>query len=147
MRRKTSGLTIIEVLISIAVLTVGILVIVSSFSMNLRQSTQTRERLLADLVMENLVEEVLAHPYGDAAPANWNQAEKSFLFIVEGREQQSKFTQAVATAKSGNGSFLGQGSGDFDQVTLTVAWTEATGPGNSAEDKNLSLSLSVRRAP
>ena len=144
---KRRGLTIIEVLICMAVLVVGILVIVSSFSINLRQSTQTRERLLADLVMESLVEEVLAHPYGDRAPATWQQGEKSFEFIVEGREQQTRFVQSVSTAKNGNGSFLGTGQGHFDQVTLTVKWTEASGVGNAAQDKTLSLDLSVRREP
>lgn len=146
---KRRGLTIIEVLITLAVLTVGILIIVSSYSMNLRQSTQSRERLLADLVMENLVEEVLSHPYGAPAPKSWNQGERSFEFIVEGRSQESKFVKSVVTnSATGNGSFLGQSQDarlGTDVVTLKVTWTEATGVGNAGEDKSLTVDLGVRR--
>jgi prepilin-type N-terminal cleavage/methylation domain-containing protein len=140
------GLTLIEVMITIAVLTVGILVIVSSFSMNLRQSSQTRGRLLADLVLENLVEEVLAHPYGDSAPSSWANGEKDFQFIVEGKPQQSKYTQTVETqTQVGNGSFFGKGAGNVDHLTLTVKWVEASGQGNSSQNETLSVNLTVRR--
>lgn len=148
MRRRTAGsqgFTIIEVVVAAAVLVVGILVILSSFSVNLRQSIQTRERLQADLVLENLVEEVLAHPYGEQSPEAWNQGQKSFEFIVEGRPQQTNFVQKVTQAKDGNGSFFGQAAGDVDKVTLSVSWTEAVGEGSSAEDRSLSLDLTVRR--
>lgn len=139
------GFTIIEVIVASMVLVVGVLVILSSFSVNLRQSTQTRERLQADLVLENLVEEVLAHPYGEQAPEAWNKGQKSFEFIVEGLPQKAEFVQQVSPAKEGNGSFFGQAEGDVDKVTLSVSWTEAVGEGASAEDRSLSLDLTVRR--
>lgn len=143
------GFTIIEVIVTIAVLLTGILVIVSSFSMNLRQSSQTRERLLADVVMESLIEEVLAHPYGDPAPPTWNSNEMEFEYIIEGRAQQTKFVRTVALKQgTSNGSFFGQGADDkqnLDQVTLKVTWTEPTGVGEAGVDKELSLDLTVRR--
>ena len=143
--RGSQGFTIIEVVVAAAVLVVGVLVILSSFSVNLRQSTQTRERLQADLVLENLVEEVLAHPYGEQAPEAWNQGQKSFQFVVEGRSQQSNFVQQVSQAKDGNGSFFGKAAGDVDKVTLSVSWTEAVGDGAAAENRTMSIDLTVRR--
>lgn len=145
--RSRAGFTIIEVVVTMAVLVVGILVIVSSFSMNLRESTQSRERLMADVVLENLVEEVLAHSYGDGPSASWANGEKSFEFIVEGRAQQTRITQNVAQAPDGNGSFFGKSEGDIDRVTLSVEWQEASGVGGSAQSRSLSVDLTVRRLP
>ena len=143
------GFTIVEVLVTIGVLLVGILVIVSSFSMNLRESSQSRERLLADLVMENLIEEVLAHPYGESPPSSWSSHQVEFEFIVEGRPQQTRFLRNVSVNKeTGNGTFFGQGASqleNLDRVTLQVSWTEATNLGEAAADKELSVDLTVRR--
>lgn len=134
-----------------AVLIVGITVIVSSFSMNLRQSSQTREELLASLVMESLVEEVVDHTYGDPAPANWTSFTVSFPGIVEGRDVTSTFVQNVSTSKSGgNGSFFGQsgsGSANTDTVTMTVSWSQASGEGSAAQAKVLTSDLMVARKP
>ena len=143
------GFTIIEVLITIAVILTGVFVILSSFTMNLRQSSQTRERLLADVVMESLLEEVLAHPYGDPAPATWSSNQVDFEYIIEGRAQQTRFLRSVSLKPgTSNGSFFGQGTDDkqnLDQVTLKVSWTEPTGLGEAGVDKELSLDLTVRR--
>lgn len=151
--RRGSAFTIIEIIVTIAVLSIGILVITSSFSMNLRQSAQTREELLAAVVMESLVEEVLDHPFGAPAPNNWRSGKVVFEEVVEGRSVQTEFEVEVeASAKGGNGSFFGhqndsEASPSSDVVTLQVRWQQPTGPGNSAQSKTLSADLKVVRKP
>lgn len=143
------GFTIIEVLVAMVVLLVGISVIVSSFSLNLRQSTATREELLANLAMESLVEEVLDHTYGDPPPSTWQQQTVSFPGVVEGMPVSSDFVQSVTISKkSGNGSFFGVGGttgAGTDTVTLTVSWTQASGEGSAGQPKVLSTDLMVAK--
>lgn len=145
--RALRAFTIIEVLITIAVLVVGIMVIVSSFSMNLRQADQSRSHLLGALVLENLTEEVLAHPYGTAAPKEWTDGNLDFELVVEGKPVQTKFVQNVTIASDGNGSFFGQSRGDetTDRVRLEVRWTEASGVGSAGVPKNFTTNLTVKR--
>lgn len=146
MRRR--GLTLIEIIITVVVLVFGTFVVISTFSMDLRQSTQSRERLMAALVMENLLEEVLAHPYGSPIPSSWQNHPVELTFIVEGRPQQTVFTRTVSQNKNfGNGSFFGTGAAgaDSDKVDLLVTWVEASGQGSSGVEQSLSLELTVRR--
>lgn len=148
-----SGFTIIEVLAAIAVLTVGILVIVSSFSVNLKQSSQTREELLAAVVMESLVEEVLDHNYGAAPPPNWRNGTVTLNEVVEGMTVQTEFVQSVTQSKAnGNGSFFNQNqqkdlSANSDTVTLSVSWVQPTDLGNSSFKRSLKSELLVTRKP
>lgn len=138
--------TIVEVLVAAAVLLVGITVIVSSFTMQLRHSSLTRDALMGHLVMENLVEEVLAHPYGRQAPSSWNSEPVQFDWVVEGRRVSNAYHRKVEIdPKLGNGSFFGKTTGPNDRVHLEVRWTTAAGTGSSAEDKSLSVELTVVR--
>ena len=146
---KQRGLTLVEIIITMVVLVFGTLVVISTFTTDLRQSTQSRERLMAALVMENLVEEVLAHPYGAPPPASWQNHPVELTFIVEGRPEQTRFTRNVSQNKDfGNGSFLGTTSVsglNADKMDLQVTWREATGQGNSGVEQSLNLELTVRR--
>lgn len=143
---KRRGFTLIEVIVTCAVLLVGVLVIVSTFTMNLRHSTTTRDSLLAHLVMENLVEEALAHPYGRPAPPNWNAEPVTFDLVVEGSRVQNSFRRTVKVDPNlGNGSVFGSRSGDKDYLLLEVRWTEPSDPGARASDKSLSVPLTVVR--
>lgn len=145
---RNRGLTMMEVLVSVAVLAFGTFVVIGTFSQNLRHSSQSRQRMMAALVMENLVEEVLAHPYGMAAPTDWKDDERDLTFIVEGRPQITRFTCNVAqNAEDGNGSFFGKAESSTDLVTLSVAWSESSGLGNASQNHDLSLDLVVRREP
>jgi prepilin-type N-terminal cleavage/methylation domain-containing protein len=148
--RQRRGFTIIEVVIAMVVLAIGIMVIISSFSMNLRQSSQTREELMANLIMESLIEEVLDHTYGDAPPSTWKGGQVSFPGVVDGRTVQSVFTQKVdISKKTGSGSFFGQGDKgtNTDVVTMTVTWTQASAEGSAGQDKILTADLTVTRKP
>ncbi len=150
-KAKRGGFTIIEVLVAMVVLLVGITVIVSSFSMNLRQSSATREELMANLVMESLVEEVLDHTYGDPAPATWQSSTVSFPGVLEGQPVRSDFVQSVTISKkAGNGSFFGLGGtqqAGTDTVTMTVTWNQASGEGSASQPKVLTADLMVTRKP
>jgi hypothetical protein len=146
--QRLRGFTIIEVVVTCAVLVVGLMVMASTFTMNFRHATQSRDDLLAHLVMENLVEEVLAQPYGAPAPASWTAGKVVFPIVVEGRRQVTEFTRNVKVdPKLGNGSFFGGGSANTDVLSLEVTWTEASGPGPSAQAKSFSVQLTVVREP
>lgn len=143
---NTRGLTMMELLVAMVVLAVGSFVVIQTFSQNLRHSSQSRQRMLAALVMENLVEEVLAHPYGAPRPSRWNEGAVNLTFIVEGRPQVTRFFCSVeANPDRGNGSFFGRSNQGTDLLDLSVGWSESSGPGSSAQERNLTLDLVVRR--
>lgn len=138
--------TLVEIIVSIAILVVAIGVLLGTFTMDLRQSTQTREALLAHLVMENLVEEVQAHHYGTPTPTTWTGTVVSFPTVVEGRKVMNQFHSKVTVdPKLGNGSIFGQSSDSLDVLLLEVSWSEATGQGASSQEKSLSMNLSVAK--
>lgn len=146
------GFTIMEVLATIAVLILGILVLSTTFSMSLRQSSGTRERTYALLLVQSLLEEIRAHPYGAPAPQSWGSedapTEKQYLVILEGRPVDTRFQYSVtaATDKGGNGSFFDTGSTKVgDVLRVRVTWTEATGVGSSGTAQKLEVLTNVWR--
>lgn len=144
--RRHAGFTLIEIIVSIAVLAVGLAVVLGSFSIDLRQSSQTRSEMTAQVVMESLIEETQAHHYGIPAPTTWNGTVVSFPTVVEGRRVQNQFTTRVTVdPEKGNSSSLGATQGSIDTLLLQVEWDEPAGPGARAEHRELKLSLSVAR--
>lgn len=141
--KQPRAFTMVEVMVALSVVIVAIVVMVSSFSMQLRHSTKTRAGLMASLVMESLVEEVRDHPYGDPAPASWSEP-VSFAWVVEGRRVENKFMRKVEIAsKRGNGSFFGKALGNSDVLRLEVSWSEASGLAASQETKSIAAELTV----
>ncbi len=144
MRRQ--GFTLIEVLATVAVLVVGLTVVLGSFAIDLRQSSQTRAEMMAHVVMESLVEEAQAHHYGIPAPTTWNGSKVSFPTVVEGRRVETTFTTRVSVDPvKGNGSVMGSTPGSLDTLLLQVEWDEAAGPGARAVHRELKMNLSVAR--
>lgn len=141
------GFTIIEIIISIAILVIALSVLLGTFTLDLRHATQTREALLARLVLESLAEEVQAHQYGSPKPARWDGEVKSFPTVVEGRKVINQFsTRVTLDPKLGNGSVFGQSQESLDVLLLEVKWTEATSAGASSQEKSLTVNLSVAKS-
>lgn len=142
------GFTVIEVLVTVAVLIVGVLVLSTTFSMSLRQSTSTRERTYALLLVQSLLEEIRAHPYGTPAPPTWAGSEKEYLVVLEGRTVETRFQYSVTSSQDqgGNGSFFDSNSSAVgDVLKIKVTWTEATGVGSSGNDQKLEVYTNVWR--
>lgn len=145
---KRRGLSLIEVLIACAVLLIALLVLITSYSQSLRQATQTRERQLALIVADNLLERVRAHPYGTSKPDDWGSEKslqtESFFLVIDGREVQAVFQTLIDVSDGGNGSFFGRSDKPHDTLKYSVRWREPQ-PDGSSLDKDLTFETTVWR--
>lgn len=73
MKRDSSGLTLIELLVSLVVITISLIPVINYFNATLRQNNQAREltkiRFLAEEEMERIVSLNYMHPSLDAVGA------------------------------------------------------------------------------
>ncbi len=123
--------SIIEVLIALVVAVFGFFTFFSVMSTGTHHSTQTRNRVLAQFLAENLIEEIVAHPYGAPAPQAWvSQSDTPAEIWLNGRFHQVVFHKVLEYQ---NGSFVGAGSEDTDLVKITISWREARGDRQEGE--------------
>lgn len=140
---RQSGFSLVEAAITVGILVLALLLLLAVFGLSLRHGTQSRNAVLAKMEAENMIEEVLAHPYGSPAPATWAGTQP--LVVVEGRRVETALATQVEVARDlgGNGSLLGEGPGDVDVVRIRVRWKEPRGRGQVEEE--LTVPLTVRR--
>ena len=139
--RKPSGFTMIEVIVTMVLLTSGLLVLFTVFNMSMRYTATSRNWVVAEFLADSLLEEILDHDYGTPMPPSWNEPRK-FRAILQGRPVVTSFTREV-TAKYG--SFTGENPGDYDQIDVVITWTEGTGPQGTPRTKSYYESVWVRR--
>jgi hypothetical protein len=154
------GLSLAEVVLSSALISVCLLVFLSVVSGGLRESIRSREQILADEIVLNTVEEVLGSPFGsenlwwgngkssNADPKTLSTTQKVEVpVIVEGKPQSTVFYRRVecASQNGGSGAFFGQRSGDYDVVKISLFWDEPTGESGQAQSKSLQYNLTVWR--
>lgn len=123
-RTSRQALGLVEVILALSILLVAFLFVFSSFAGSARHAVQSRNRKLAILTAKSALEEVLAHPFGTAAPAEWpleDVRKVNYTFIVSGRPQLAEFSLEM---KLENGSLVGKGEQQFDRVTVLVGWHE-----------------------
>lgn len=146
MRRR--GLSIIELVLTLALVVMAFIVFMSIFSSSSRHSVQSRNRTVAIMVANNMMDEIEAHKYGDKAPQAWTRVlEQPVRVWVESRSQQMDFHKKLQFL---NGSFVGNATGDQDLVNVTVSWREGNGDRQSGgveaeDDKVLTVSVPVWR--
>jgi hypothetical protein len=149
------GFSLLEAMIAIFVVTAGMMVLASVFGIGLRHATQTRDRALAIVLAENLIEHVRSQPYGvSERPVEWGRDKPNewsvheMMVIVEGRKVETKFEHCIEVAekeRGGNGSFFGEGEDFTDVLKIQVRWREGTGVGSKGEDKLLIIYTTVWR--
>jgi prepilin-type N-terminal cleavage/methylation domain-containing protein len=139
--KKPGGFTMIEVLVTMVILTSGLMILFTVFNMVMRDASTTRNWMMAEIIADSLLEEILDHEYGTPIPPSWNQSQQ-VKAIIQGRPSVITFEKKVTTQY---GSFAGTGAGDYDQVDVKITWTEGTGPQGSARTKTYSESVWVRR--
>lgn len=163
---KRRGVSLIEAVLSLSLLAVCLLVFLSVTMGGLRESTRSREQLLADQLLQNTCEEILGERFGDpnrwwgdGTPAKGDPtlapfAQKVTLEInLEGRAQETVFYRRVerATDKGTTGAFFGAPINDaknpenYDVVKISLDWVEATGPSSQAMKKSKVGYLTVWR--
>src|SRR5688572_17489312 len=115
------GFALVELLVATLVLGLVFLVFLLVFSTSYTHSLQTRNRMVATILINTLLEEVEAHPYGSKPTANWgaNVFETPADVWIEGRRVDMKFRQTFSYL---NGSFAGVGNltESSDVVNVTV---------------------------
>lgn len=135
------GITLMETILAFFIMAVAFVVLFAVFSGGYRAAVQSRNRTVAILYAQSLLEEVRAHPYGQPAPPSWTAPVAHPVdVIVEGRKQHYEFAQQVSYA---NSSFIGLSDQDADEVTITLKWRE--GVGNNPTQKELAIKTAVWR--
>src|SRR5687768_13475476 len=144
------GFSIMEIILALAVVAVAFMVVLSLFSSSARHAVQTRNRTMAMLLAQSLMEEVQGHTYGTAAPKAWPldapQTEAQTVY-VDGRPQEMIFTRKMELE---NGSLVGKSAENFDRATIIIAWQEietAGGPPRPLEVKATSAVWRKSLAP
>lgn len=141
MRRQRDGLGVIELLFALGLMVTAVMTLISVFSSGSRHAVMSRNRTVAILICHNLMDEFKAHPFGKPAPKKWEEErETPVTSYVEGRPQQMEFKKTLTYA---NGSFVGKGVGDTDEVTIKVEWDE--GKGKNFGHKEMSVKVPVWR--
>lgn len=146
--RQARGFTVIEILMALGMAAVGLLVILSVFSSSSAHALQSRNRSVAILMANSLMDDIESHTYGDPEPTAWTvEDEEPVTVYVVGRQQHMRFHKQI---RYENGSFVGQSAGNSDVVTLTITWKE--GPGDdqvqqagSNDNKELEIRVPVWR--
>lgn len=145
--KNRRAFSLAEIIMALFLLIFGVVTFLSVFTSSAHQATQSRNRTVATIHAENLLEEIEAHPYGEPAPQSWNEETVSPVELwLNGRPQVIKVSQKVEFE---NGSFIGDANGDFDLVTVTLTWKETMGdtdnpdPVAGAGQDNKSLKVQV----
>ena len=141
MRRLPRGLGVIELLFALGLIVTAVFTLLSVFSSSSRHAVISRNRTVAILVCQNMLDEFKAHPFGRRPPNNWdNELETPVTVYVEGRPQEMEFHKTLSYA---NGSFVGNSTADSDEVTVKVEWNEGVGENNG--HKEMSVKVPVWR--
>ena len=135
------GFSLIEIMIAMAVAAVALVAFLTVFSTNNDHALGSRNRSVAIMLCQSLMDDIEAHTFGDPAPQRWGEAEEDPVSVwVSGREQQMQFHKRIAYE---NGSFVGAGSESSDLVTITVTWREGFGDDQTSGDDNKELEVRV----
>jgi len=140
MKTKT-GFGIIEIILCLALIVMALFTLISVFSSSARHAVISRNRTVAILACQSTIDELKAHRFGTPAPKSWDEPKLAPVTIyLEGRPQELKFTRKLTFA---NGSFVGRGNGNLDEVTIEFEWSE--GLGKNAGRKTLVTKVPVWR--
>jgi hypothetical protein len=138
---------IIEALLAAIIILMGFLAFLSMYSGSLKHSVQSRDHIMALIQLENLLEEVEDHFYGQPRPEHWKSGTWSPLIVTAGDFVETEFDYRVEVdPEKGNGSFFDATKTDrYDVLKVTVHWYEGTGASSERVEKEVVLSRPVWR--
>lgn len=137
------GFSLIELLIASVVAAIALGAFLTVLRSGYQHSAQTRYRTVATILAQTLVEDVIAHPYGELPPPRWQEstAETPTQIWIQGRPMQMAFKKQFSYR---NSSFIDQSvDQDWDVVTIQITWSEAVGNNNA--EKLLTVEVPVWR--
>lgn len=130
-----------ESILAFFIMAVAFLVLFSVFSGGFRQAVQSRNRTVAIMYAQTLLEEIKAHPFGQPEPQSWKApTARPVDVVVEGRKQSYEFAQNISFNTK---AFIGLDTRDWDEITITLNWHE--GVGKNPEKKELVVKTAVWR--
>ena len=130
MNKKNKGFSLIEIMIALAVSTVALVAFLTVFTKNNSHAVGSRNRTVAILMAQSLMDDMETHTYGQPAPRWWEEENEAPVTVwVGGREQKMDFQKTITYE---NGSFIGDSSGNSDLVTITIHWREDFGNDQAA---------------
>lgn len=116
-KRAVKGFSLVEAMIALFILLLCLIGIFSGLVLSYSQAQETRQEILAHLLAESVIEDVLAHPWGTTTPPpgwkkdgkDWTRTE-SLGTIIEGRDFDNIFKCRIGDDSAG--------------ALVTVGWTE-----------------------
>jgi len=137
---KRRGFNLVEIILALAVLLVAFVYTFSAFSKSARHAVQSRNRKLAILTAQSLLEEVRAHEWGRPAPKQWpldKFGPVSYQFVVSKRQQKADFEVELQLQ---TGALIGKVVEPSDKAIVKVRWEE-NGPHEISADLLLASPL------
>jgi hypothetical protein len=134
-----------EIVIALAVTLVAFLTV---FGNSNKLAVGSRNRSVAIMMAQGLMDDIETHTYGDPEPQWWAAKDESPVTVWVGhREQKMPFHKELAYE---NGSFVGKAAGDRDVVTVTITWREGLGDNQTdqaltGDNKELEVRVPVWR--
>ena len=138
------GIAVVEALIAALVGLMSFYVFMQVFESTYRHSQETRNRTVATILAQSLLEEVEAHPWGRPAPQSWDKSveELPTAIWVAGRPVEMRFRKSFDCA---NGSFIGKpGVNEVkDLVTISITWSEVNVGSPNQQNNELKVQVPV----
>ena len=123
--RHTRGFSLMEIIVSMAVSLVILVAFLGVFSNSNQAAVASRNRGVAIVLAQGMMDDIETHTYGNPAPLRWGETEETPVMVWVGdRQQRAVFEKTVSYE---NGSFVGAASGASDVVTVTITWREGVG--------------------
>lgn len=131
-----------EILIALGVAGLALAVMLTTLSTSNQHALGSRNRSVAILMAQSLMDDIETHKYGDPEPRWWAETEAEPVTVwVAGRQQKMTFEKSISYQ---NGSFVGQSSGTQDLVTITITWRENFGATQTGAGETNNKELEVR---
>lgn len=131
--RKQRGFSLMEIIVSLAVSLVVLVAFLTVFSNSNQVAVASRNRSVAIVMAQGMMDDIEAHTYGNPAPQRWSVKDEIPVTVwVGNRQQKMAFEKTVSYE---NGSFVGTATGSSDVVTVTITWRE--GVGDTQTDQTL----------
>lgn len=123
-----------ELCIAAFVIVVGLMTMIGAYSLFYRMAVKSRSRIYAELVAKNMMERISCHHYGDPMPLKWTEDEVLRYYSEANPGRVTGTSQEVnpnvvtfkKEIKFENGSFIGKTHHNYDIVTVTITWSEAS---------------------
>jgi prepilin-type N-terminal cleavage/methylation domain-containing protein len=137
------GFTLIECIVATFILAIGFVAVASLYPMAYRGATVSANHVAAMEIASGLLAHIRSSPYGNPVGSPFIDPE-SLTVVIEDAPTVVTFKKSITFARGGTHADL---SANADVATVTVTWTEGTGPASEGISKRVTLTGGVCREP